>query len=141
MAEIICKQCGKPVRDQAKHIGIWDRTTYEITVRRWECTPDGTGIVNNLDAGTFCSPECLLRYLIKHTRVGGRLTELRDLLAEADNILPVLSDEIVRLDPTAAEDYADMSISLRRGLDKAWAALERAIDGDPDPVEEAKPDA
>ena len=47
-----CKQCGDPIRN---------RPTWRLTVQEYPYNPEWA--VEALDAGAFCSPQCLGSYL------------------------------------------------------------------------------
>lgn len=126
---ITCKTCGKHITADYPY----RYTTHDYVARTMDSTPDGTAMIVHVDAGTFCSSECMLRYLMRHTRVGSRLKELQRVSDDAMQAFMVQADIASHLDSEHADRIIEIQQRYRVELDKAWGALERAIDGDPDP--------
>lgn len=135
MPELVCKQCGEPILDQAKHIGNWGRTTHEMTVRRFECTPDGTGIVNHVDAGTFCSPECMMRYLMMRTGMSEAVAKVRETEENLRALLMIVVDDYGKPAPRVDSGDGVRRMEKERvdALKAAWAEIDRILQGQAKP--------
>jgi hypothetical protein len=121
MSDLTCKTCGK-------EFNLEYYTTHDLSVRTLNCNYDGTSLIHHRDSGTFCSAECMMRYLAEQTGLTAAFQRHDTAAREMRALLMILVDDFAKVtDSDTAQRVRRMEKERSQELKAAWLEVERIL--------------